>query len=156
MIIWSSLKNARAHVPGTGYALAILAVTLSYSQWLAFNRVFDCATQALTGRVAHLEFLALAYSRIKKLAQAQGIRIEFQPVNGSAISDDDVDDFAQHIEDLPKPVLAYCRSGTRCTVLWALSQAGKQPSDEILKTAAIAGYSLDTLRPRIAEREQDS
>ena len=97
-----------------------------------------------------------AYEEIKKLAEAQGITIKFQPVNGSAISDDDVDDVAQHIADLPKPVLAYCRSGTRCTVLWALSQAGKQSSDEILKTASIAGYSLDGLRPRIAEREQDS
>ena len=96
------------------------------------------------------------YSSIQEAARQQGITIEFQPVNGSAISDDDVDDFAQHIASLPKPVLAYCRSGTRCTVLWALSQAGKQSSDEILKTAALAGYSLDTLRPRIAEREQDS
>lgn len=97
-----------------------------------------------------------AYAEIEKLAQAAGIAIEFQPVNGSAISDGDVDDFARHVADLPKPVLAYCRSGTRCTVLWALSQAGKQPSDEILKTASLAGYSLDTLRPRLAEREQDS
>ena len=97
-----------------------------------------------------------AYAEIEKLARAQGLTIEFQPVNGSAISDDDIDDFAQHIADLPKPVLAYCRSGTRCTVMWALSQAGKQPADEILQTAAAAGYSLDALRPRMAEREQDS
>ncbi len=96
-----------------------------------------------------------AYAEIEKLARAQGITIEFQPVNGSAITDDDIDDFAQHIEDLPKPVLAYCRSGTRCTVLWALSQAGKQSPDDILQTAAAAGYSLDALRPRIAEREED-
>jgi len=96
------------------------------------------------------------YEEIEKLAEAQGITIKFQPVNGSAISDEDVDDFAQHISDLPKPVLAYCRSGTRCTVLWALSQAGRQSSDDILKTASLAGYSLDALRPRIAEREQDS
>ncbi len=97
-----------------------------------------------------------SYAEIETLAREQGITIKFQPVNGSAISDDDIDDFAQHIEDLPKPVLAYCRSGTRCTVLWALSQAGKQPADEILQTAAAAGYSLDALRPRIAEREQDA
>lgn len=96
------------------------------------------------------------YEEIKKHADAAGITIEFQPVNGRVISDDDIDDFEDNVASLPKPVLAYCRSGTRCTVLWALSEAGKQPSDEILKTAAGAGYSLDALKPRIAEREQDS
>ena len=47
------------------------------------------------------------------------------------------------------PVLAYCASGTRCTVIWALSQAGKLSADEILGTAAKAGYMLEQLRPRL-------
>ena len=93
------------------------------------------------------------YADIEKLAEAAGITVAYQPVNGSVISDDDVDDFEDHVANLPKPVLAYCRSGTRCTVLWALSQAGKQSADDILKTAETAGYSLDALRPRIADRE---
>ena len=47
------------------------------------------------------------------------------------------------------PVLAYCASGTRCTVIWALSQAGKASADEILGTAAQAGYMLEQLRPHL-------
>ena len=47
------------------------------------------------------------------------------------------------------PVLAYCRSGTRCTVIWALGQAGRMPTEEILQTAARAGYQLDGMRPAL-------
>ncbi|MBM3605235.1 MAG: TIGR01244 family phosphatase [Alphaproteobacteria bacterium] len=48
------------------------------------------------------------------------------------------------------PVIAYCRSGNRCTVLWALNQAGKLPEDEIVATAAKAGYDLGAVRPLLA------
>ena len=48
------------------------------------------------------------------------------------------------------PVIAYCRSGNRSTVLWALNQAGRMPEDEILSTADAAGYDLSGVRPLIA------
>ena len=60
------------------------------------------------------------------------------------------------LQDLPAPVLAYCRSGTRCTVLWALGQAGSQDEEDILTTASAAGYSLESLRERLAERARQS
>ncbi|TRW96220.1 TIGR01244 family phosphatase [Paracoccus sp. M683] len=48
------------------------------------------------------------------------------------------------------PHFAYCRSGNRCTVLWALNQAGKRPEAEILEIAAKAGYDLTAIRPMLA------
>ena len=44
-------------------------------------------------------------------------------------------------------VLAYCRSGTRSTLLWALAEAsaGKSP-DELAEQAARAGYDLGPIR----------
>jgi len=93
------------------------------------------------------------YAEIKKQAEAAGLVFEFQPVNGSMISDTDVDEFDRQIHKLPQPVLAYCRTGTRCSVLWALSQAGVQPVDDILKTTSAAGYALDPLRERIVDNE---
>ncbi|OED38448.1 TIGR01244 family protein [Chromatiales bacterium (ex Bugula neritina AB1)] len=92
------------------------------------------------------------YSQIQKQADALGLMCESQPVNGSQISDADVDSFSDELQNLPGPVLAYCRTGTRCTVLWALSQAGHRATEEILQIAAAAGYSLDALKPRIEER----
>lgn len=93
------------------------------------------------------------FSEIEMLAIEAGMTVRYQPVSNKEIRDVDVDDFEDNLSELPKPVLAYCRSGTRCTVLWALSQAGKQSADDILRTAASAGYSLDPLRPRILDNE---
>jgi len=95
------------------------------------------------------------YADIEREADALGIAIEFQPVNAAVISDADVDRFTELVEELPKPLLAYCRSGTRCSVLWALSQAGERDSDDIISMARQAGYSLDALRDRIEVRAAD-
>lgn len=43
------------------------------------------------------------------------------------------------------PVFFYCRSGTRSTTLWALSQAGEMDAGEIISAAAHAGYDMSHL-----------
>ena len=53
------------------------------------------------------------------------------------------------LEEADGPVLAYCASGTRCTVIWALGQAGDMAADDILNAAAEAGYNLEQLRPTL-------
>ncbi len=47
------------------------------------------------------------------------------------------------------PVLAYCASGNRSTVVWELVHAGRMPVDEMLQIAAEAGYSHEQFRPLI-------
>ena len=93
------------------------------------------------------------FEAIRAQAEAAGLEFRFQPVSGKLVTDNDVDDFEDNVADLPKPVLAYCRTGTRCSVMWALSEAGKQPADDILQTLSGAGYALDALKPRIEDRE---
>ncbi|MFT0547247.1 TIGR01244 family sulfur transferase [Allopusillimonas ginsengisoli] len=53
-----------------------------------------------------------------KAAQAEGLQIEYQPVVSGAMTYDDVERFAQLLQQLPGPVLAYCRSGARCATLF--------------------------------------
>jgi uncharacterized protein (TIGR01244 family) len=53
------------------------------------------------------------------------------------------------IEGSEGPVLAYCASGTRSSVVWALSQAGDLSADEILTATTRAGYQLEGLRPAL-------
>ncbi len=48
------------------------------------------------------------------------------------------------------PVFAYCASGTRCSVVWSLGQAGLMPVDDILAATRKAGYDLAPLRPRLS------
>ncbi|MCF6443707.1 TIGR01244 family sulfur transferase [Nereida sp. MMG025] len=47
------------------------------------------------------------------------------------------------------PILAYCASGTRSTMVWALSVAGQMPTDDIIAAAARGGYALDGMRGQI-------
>ena len=82
-------------------------------------------------------------------AAAQGLEFAYLPVISGAIGDADVHAFAAALEQLPGPVLAYCRTGTRSATLWALSQAGQRPLDDILARAARAGFDLGQLRPRL-------
>lgn len=53
------------------------------------------------------------------------------------------------IETAGGTVLAYCASGTRSTIAWALGMAGDMPTDEIISAARHAGYDLEGLRPNI-------
>ncbi len=90
-----------------------------------------------------------AFGPVEAAARAAGMAVAYQPVPSAAVSDADGAAFGKLLEELPKPVLAYCRTGTRCTVLWALSQAPQQPAGEIMLRAMRAGYDLSRLEPRL-------
>lgn len=61
-------------------------------------------------------------AQVSAAAEAVGLKVEYQPVVGSAMTMGDVARFAELLQELPAPVLAYCRTGTRCTNLFAASQ----------------------------------
>lgn len=81
-------------------------------------------------------------------ASAAGIEYHYLPFHPGQITPELISDFGRATQG-QKPVIAYCRSGNRCTVLWALNQAGKRSEAEILETAAKAGYDLSGIRPLI-------
>ncbi len=89
------------------------------------------------------------FAEIEKAAAAIGIEIVYQPVVPTSIDDDDAETFGKLLDELPKPLLIFCRSGMRSTALWALSQAGKQPVEDIVEQAATAGFDLRPLLPRL-------
>ncbi len=90
-----------------------------------------------------------AYAEIEVAAVAGGLEIIFQPVSSRVVTDEDGVEFAKLLESAAKPVLAYCRTGTRCTVLWCLSQSGKIPVDEIVGKASAAGYDMSGIIGRL-------
>lgn len=79
-----------------------------------------------------------------KLAE-KGIAFIHQPIVSGQMSPADGAAFGNHIAAAEGPILAYCRSGTRCSFLWALSQAGSMPANEIIETAAAAGYDVSPI-----------
>jgi len=82
------------------------------------------------------------FSVIEAAAKAKGLDIRYQPVGVGGLHQEDISAFADLIDELPSPVLAYCRSGTRCIVLWAHAESSKRPLDEVLELARKAGYNL--------------
>jgi sulfide:quinone oxidoreductase len=91
------------------------------------------------------------FSAIEKAAVEHGITIVHQPVVPTAISDSDAATFGRIVDELPKPALAFCRTGMRSSALWALNQAGKLSVEDIVETASKAGYDLRPLMPRLAK-----
>jgi sulfide:quinone oxidoreductase len=57
--------------------------------------------------------------------------------------------FGALMAELPKPVLAFCRTGMRSTTMWALSQGGKMSLPQIIERAAEAGFDLKGVVRRI-------
>jgi uncharacterized protein (TIGR01244 family) len=52
----------------------------------------------------------------------------------------------------PRPILAYCRSGTRSAMLWALASAARGADIEgIIDSAMAAGYDVRSLRPAMEQ-----
>ena len=82
---------------------------------------------------------------IQDKAIESGLNFVHQPVIGGKISQNDIDQFSDHYDNAQKPIFAYCRTGTRSSMLWALSESGKRSIDEILRLTSAAGYNLSNL-----------
>lgn len=59
---------------------------------------------------------------IRAEADRLGVVFAYVPVISGQITVEDVSDFAEALNELPTPVLAYCRSGARCQNLWLLTR----------------------------------
>lgn len=89
---------------------------------------------------------------IAAAAQAHGLSLVRIPVVGSAITEADIAAYRCALEQLPRPILAYCRSGNRSSVLWALARAAELPAATLIESARAAGHDLAALRPRLQAR----
>ena len=61
------------------------------------------------------------YDQIAKAAKALGMETRFIPVSGGDVPRKDVAAFGEALREMPRPVLAYCRSGARSTLMWSLA-----------------------------------
>lgn len=85
---------------------------------------------------------------IASAARTAGMDYVAIPVTHAGFSESQMKAMAAALASTDKPVLAYCRSGTRSTLLWALAEASKgQNPEDLAKAAAGAGYDLASIRP---------
>lgn len=90
---------------------------------------------------------------LAEAARAAGLAYRHLPVRMATLSGADVAAFEAAVAELPGPVLAFCRSGTRAAALWAWSQArsGSRHGSpaQALETARAAGFDLADVHSRI-------
>lgn len=88
---------------------------------------------------------------IAHAAAAEGLAYAAIPIGHAGFSHAQLDAIDTVLSGATGPVLAYCRSGTRSTHLWALARArAGDDVDAICDAAARAGYDLTGLRPMMA------
>lgn len=88
-------------------------------------------------------------------AKKQGLNYVYLPIVSSAISRKDVHDFQNLLLREGKPILAHCRSGTRCYLMYALTRVLNEGASPLalVAEAAAKGYDIRAL-PMLAEKLQ--
>ena len=89
------------------------------------------------------------FEEIEAAARAAGLEARYLPVTSGMVRDEDAAAFGQALMELPGPVFAYCRSGTRSATLWSLAEAKRRPVAEILAATKAAGYDMGGVARRI-------
>ena len=86
-------------------------------------------------------------------ARKQGLDYRYQPIVTGAITRAQVAEFQKLLLRSPKPVLAHCRSGTRCYLMYAATRAlfDRESPLKLVAQAALKGYDLRVL-PSLVER----
>jgi len=90
------------------------------------------------------------FGEIEAKAQKAGLEAIYMPIQSGMVRDEDAEKFGAALQDLPGPVFAYCRTGTRSATLWSLSQANAKPLSDILAATKAAGYDMNGVARRIA------
>jgi uncharacterized protein (TIGR01244 family) len=89
---------------------------------------------------------------MRAAAEALGLGYHYIPLGRDGVGPELIEQTRTALEGSAGPVLCYCRSGTRSTTLWALSQAGEMPADEIVGLAAGAGYDMSHLLAYLSQK----
>ncbi len=89
-------------------------------------------------------------------AKRAGLNYRYAPVTNHAVLDRGaVDDSEEALRALPGPILAYCRTGNRSSILWAQVAARYNSVEATLRTLKNAGVDLDFLRPELEQISRD-
>ena len=82
---------------------------------------------------------------VETAARAKGFDFLFLPVLSGRAAMPHAMQTRKALADMQKPVFAYCRTGTRCTVIWSLMQISEMEANDILAATSAAGYDMSRL-----------
>ena len=85
---------------------------------------------------------------LEALASKLGVDYHYIPMSG-AITPGILEASATAFSEMPRPVVAFCASGTRSAALWAFSHVKDLGVDGVMTAMAKAGYPLEQIRPAL-------
>lgn len=89
---------------------------------------------------------------IEAAARAAGMDYLAIPIAPGNFDEAQVSAMAEALGEAQGKVLAYCRTGTRSTLLWALAQAANgEPLEHIASAASAAGFDVSPVRHAMTE-----
>ncbi|MGY6536238.1 MAG: TIGR01244 family sulfur transferase [Pararhodobacter sp.] len=86
---------------------------------------------------------------LRPALEAAGIALVVNPVVGGALTMENVEAQRTAIDGASGKVLAYCASGNRSSIVWALALAGRRPTDDLVAAGAQYGYQVPQFRDLI-------
>lgn len=93
------------------------------------------------------------FETVKQWFYAAGVEnVVYLPVTMDTITDELLNEFQETIAKSSAPILAYCRSGTRSALMWALNQAKRGVEvNSLLRAADLAGIDLTPMREKLQQ-----
>ena len=85
---------------------------------------------------------------IAAAVEALGLRYFHIPVSGP-VSKDTFEAFQRAYTRAHEPILAFCMTGTRSTMMWALAEVKTRDVDTVLADTLAAGYDLSRMRANL-------
>ncbi len=82
------------------------------------------------------------FARIEAAAQALGLETAHVPLQPGGLDAQTVDAFRAAVQELPAPVLAFCKSGGRSTSLWTVIHFDQYTTEELAEMTTAAGYDM--------------
>ncbi len=131
-----------------------LTDTVFASPQIGFDEIAEAAAQGVTlvinNRPEGESDDQVPGPEIETAARTAGMNYIAIPVTHAGFSEMQVSAMSAALAGATGPVLAYCRSGTRSTLLWALAEASRGANPQVLSAkAGAAGYDITPVRAMV-------
>jgi len=88
---------------------------------------------------------------LEKLAQELGVDYHHIPMAGG-LTPGLIEASVTAYKDMPRPIVAFCASGTRSAALWAFAHVEMLGVNGVMEGVSAAGYNLEQLRGPLEAR----
>ena len=106
----------------------------------------------MCNRPDHEEPGQCAYDDVARAAVEAGLEVRWIPIVSGMVTPQAMAEFEAALAEMPRPMLAYCRTGTRCTMLWTIAEFDRLGAEAVLQNTAAAGYDMAGLVSQLARQ----